>query len=149
MSHCRLDRPITKLRTVTDERSIVFRIRAISLAATLVVSGAMLAAAPLALAKGRDDVRVRGTCSQSSSSKLKLKLEDSGIEVEFEVDQNRNGVPWKVTLKKNGVLAASGKRVTRAPSGSFEFRRVLSGAHATIAATATRNGERCTARATI
>ena len=36
--------------------------------------------------------------TQSSSSARRI----SGIEVEFEVDQNRNGVPWRVTLRRNG-----------------------------------------------
>ena len=70
---------------------------------------------------------MRGACTQSSTAKLKLSREDRGIEVEFEVDQNRNGVPWKVTLRRNGALVASATARTRGPSGSFEFRRVVSG----------------------
>ena len=73
-------------------------------------------------------MRVRGVCTQSSTAKLKLSRENGRIEVEFEVDQNRNGIPWKVTLRRNGSLVASATAITRAPSGSFSLRRVISGA---------------------
>ena len=128
----------------------MLNVRVITLAVTVAVSGAALVAAPLASAKGGDPVRVRGVCTQSSTAKLKLSPEDSRIEVEFEVDQNRNGVPWKVTLRQNGSLVASTTATTHAPSGSFSLRRVISGAHGTVVAVATRSsGERCTARASI
>ena len=81
-------------------------------------------AAPGALAKD-GDLRIKGTCTSAATSKLKLGAEDGGIEVEFEVDQNRNGVPWRVTLRRNGVLVASTTATTRAPSGSFTVRRVV------------------------
>jgi hypothetical protein len=113
------------------------------------LSAAALAVTPLASAKDRRDVRVRGVCTQSSSAKLKLGPEDGRIEVEFEVDQNRNGVPWKVTLRRNGSVVTSATRRTHAPSGSFELRRVIAGATGTVTAVATRAGERCTARASI
>ena len=127
----------------------MFNFRVITLAATVAISGAVLAVAPLASAKGGDKVRVQGVCTKSSTSKLKLGSEDNRIEVEFEVDQNRNGVPWKVTLRRNGALVASTVAKTHAPSGSFSVRRVIFGAHGTVAATAKRSGERCTAKATI
>ena len=60
-----------------------------------------------------------GACTKNSTAKLKLSREDGRIEVEFEVDQNRNGVPWKVTLRRNGSLVASTTATTHAPSGSF------------------------------
>ena len=110
-----------------------------------------LLAVPAALASGGNHrtIRVQGTCTQQSTSKLKLSSEDRGIEVEFEVDQNRNRVPWKVTLRRNGRAVASLRAVTRAPSGSFEIRRVLAGPLGTtrIVAVATRaSGETCTAK---
>jgi hypothetical protein len=107
-----------------------------------------LGAAP-ALAKD-GDVLVRGTCTGGSTAKLKLSPENGRIEVEFEVDQNRNGVRWNVVLTRDGARVASLSRVTRGPSGSFEAGRVLAnGAGADVVrATATRNGERCSARAT-
>jgi len=83
----------------------------------LALLAAALAAVPAAAAKGGDrGVRIAGTCTQQSQSKLKLGREDRGIEVEFEVDQNRNGVPWKVTLRRNGKTVASLTATTRAPS---------------------------------
>jgi len=109
------------------------------------VFAATLLVVPVALAKD-GDVRVAGTCSASSTSKLKLSREDGGVEVEFEVDQNRNGVRWHVVLFRNGSRVASRSAVTRGPSGSFEARFVASGAGRFVA-TARRGGERCSARA--
>jgi hypothetical protein len=109
-----------------------------------------LVAVPAALANGRDHrvVRIQGVCTQQSTSKLKLSREDRGIEVEFQVDQNQNGVPWTVTLSRNGNAIASFTATTRAPSGSFEIRRMIRGRLGTdrITAVAARSsGETCTA----
>jgi hypothetical protein len=121
------------------------------LTATIVVTGivgALLALAPAALAKD-GDVRVAGPCTKASSSKLKLSREDAGTEVEFEVDQNRNGVRWRVVLFRNGTQVASRVRVTRAPSGSFEARFVSAGSGRFVARATSPTGERCTARASM
>ena len=112
------------------------------------IVGAVLALAPAALAKD-GDVRVAGTCTKASSSKLKLSREDAGTEVEFEVDQNRNGVRWRVVLFRNGTQVASRVRVTRAPSGSFEARFVSAGSGRFVARATSPTGERCTAQASL
>ena len=107
-------------------------------------------AAPVASAKD-GDVRVRGTCTKASSAKLNLSREDGRVEVEFEVDQNRVGVRWGVVLRRNGSIAATRTRVTRAPSGSFTVRiltRDRAGADSFVVQ-ARRAGERCAARASI
>ena len=117
---------------------------------TAAAVGAVLALAPAAAAKDGDVLR-QGTCTGASSSKLKLSPEDGGIEVEFEVDQNRNGVRWTVLVTRNGAAVARTVRVTRGPSGSFEARFVT-GNRAGLdrfVARATRGGETCTARAAI
>jgi hypothetical protein len=121
--------------------------RVIPLAAVLTISGAVLAVAPVASAKNGDGVRVSGVCMHKSTSNLKLSGEDGKVEVEFQVDQNRNGVPWKVSLRRNGSIVTSTTATTRSPSGSFSLRRVIPGAHGTFVAIATRSGETCTARA--
>ena len=116
----------------------------------LALAAAVLAASPASAKDG--DVRVAGACTASSSAKLKLSPENGRIEVEFEVDQNRNGVVWRVSLFRNGVRITSTTATTRGPSGSFESRRVVSraGTPTRITAVATRSsGERCTARASI
>ena len=108
-----------------------------------------LVAVPAGMAKD-GDIRVRGTCSKASTSKLKLSDEDGRIEVEFEVDQNRNGVRWNVVIAQNGKRAALMSRVTKAPSGSFEARIVApntSGKDAFRARATSPSGEICTARA--
>jgi hypothetical protein len=120
--------------------------------------GAAAAAGVLALpalasaANAKDgDVLAQGRCTGATTSKLKLSEEDGRIEVEFEVDQNRNGVRWTIVLRRNGRLAATAARLTRAPSGSFELRRVLAngpGADVVSARATRRSGEVCTARAT-
>jgi hypothetical protein len=124
------------------------RITTVPVAVALAAAAAALTVAPAASAK--DGLRVRGACTQSSTAKLKLSREDGRIEVEFEVDQNRNGVPWKVTLRRNGSLVASTTARTRAPSGSFSLRRLIADGQGTdrVTAVARRaSGERCTARA--
>jgi hypothetical protein len=118
---------------------------------TLLLAGmlALLALGSPALAKD-GDVLVRGTCSGRSAVKLKLSEENGRIEAEVEVDQNRNGVAWRVVMTRDGVRVARATRVTRGPSGSFELRRVLAnpaGADV-VRAVATRRGERCAVRAT-
>ena len=114
------------------------------------VLGAAFALAPAALAKD-GDVRVAGTCSAGSTSKLKLSDEDGRIEVELEVDQNRNGVRWRVVLFRNGKQAGQRVGVTRASSGSFEARFVTANGPGAdrFVARASRPGETCTARASI
>jgi len=118
---------------------------------TTLLASAVLVAAPLgATAKDGDVIRT-GSCSASTDWKLKLSPEDGRVEVEFEVDQNRNGQTWNVTLKKNGSSFWSGQRTTQAPSGSFETRRVVSGANGdrfTGIATNPRSGEVCRGTAT-
>ncbi len=124
----------------------MFRVTAVA----ALVAAAVSATAPAALAKDGDR-RVRGTCTASSTAKLKLSDENGRIEVEFEVDQNRNGVPWKVVLRRNGTAVASTPAITRGPSGSFTVRRVIANAPGVdrVAATATRaSGERCSATTT-
>jgi hypothetical protein len=116
---------------------------------------ALLAAAtaamlvPAAGAK-EGDVIVQRACSAGSTAKLKLSEEDGRIEAELEVDQNRTGVRWTTSLRRNGRLAATAVRVTRPPSGSFTLRRVLANGAGrdVVAARATRrSGEVCALRA--
>ena len=81
---------------------------------------------------------------------MKLSEEDGRIEVEFEVDQNRNGVRWNVVLFQNGERIARMTRVTHAPSGSFEARKLAANTSAkdSFRARATSpSHEVCTARA--
>ena len=115
----------------------------------LAVLVALVVLAPAAAKDG--DVLVRGTCTGPSSSKLKLSEEDGRIEVEFEVDQNRNGVRWSVVLRRPTAVVARASAVTRGPSGSFELRRVVGNQAGDdrITARATRaSGEVCRATAT-
>jgi len=118
--------------------------------AVAVAAVTAVVATPGALAKD-GDVRIKGTCTTSATSKLKLGAENGRIEVEFEVDQNRNGVSWRVTLHRNGALVGTTTATTRAPSGSFTVRRVVdetAGAPDRIVAVATnRSGATCRAAA--
>ena len=95
------------------------RFATIAAAAASVVAVAV----PAVAAAGDDDVRSAGKCNGSSTAKIKAKPDDGRIEVEFEVDQNRNGVRWKVRLKDNGDVVFRGSRKTRGPSGSFSLER--------------------------
>ncbi len=110
----------------------------------------LAAVAAPGLAEAGDDVRATGKCSGSSTSKIKAKARDGRLEVEFEVDQNRNGVPWKVKIKDNGDVQFSGRARTKAPSGSFSIGRRIDDQPGTDAIKGIgRNratGERCVAK---
>ena len=111
--------------------------------------GLLLAAAPASAKDG--DVLVAGKCTSATTSKLKLSEENGRIEVEFEVDQNRNGVRWTVSLTRNGSRFARMIRTTRPPSGSFEARalaRNAAGAEVIRGRAVSPSGAVCTARAT-
>ena len=85
-----------------------------------------LAAPGATLAKhGNSSAVIRtGSCSGASDWKLKVKPDNGSIEVEFEVDQNKNGKTWDVRLKQDGTTFWSGARTTHAPSGSFSVSRL-------------------------
>lgn len=112
-----------------------------------IIATGMLATAPAIMAKGGDAVIKTGNCSMSSDWKLKAKPDNGRLEVEFEVDQNRNGQAWNVTLKHNGSAFFSGQKTTHAPSGSFSVTKRTNNAAGTdtIAAKATnpKTGETC------
>lgn len=91
---------------------------------TSVLVATTLAAAPMTVGAKDGDVIARGSCTARSDWKLKLSPENGRIEVEFEVDQNRNGQRWNVKMKRNGKAFWRGTRTTRPPSGSFEVRRL-------------------------
>jgi hypothetical protein len=118
-----------------------------TIAAALIVAFAALAAAATAPGKGGDGLLKRGSCSGSADWKLKAKHDDGLIETEFEVDQNVAGRRWKVVIRQNGIKRFEGIRRTKAPSGSFEVRRLLDdkkGADRIVAkARALSNGQTC------
>jgi len=118
---------------------------------------AALAAVPATASGGGDDDddgerRVAGRCTDGSSAKLKAKHDDGRLEVEFEVDQNRNGVTWNVRVRRNGKRVVSTRATTRAPSGSFSVEREIAdgpGRDRIVARATSPSGEVCRARVTI
>ena len=96
------------------------------IAAAGLLAVGIMGSAPHAFAShgGGGDVIKEGPCSGTSDWKLKLSPENGRLEVEFEVDQNVIGDTWKVKLTDNGVRFFKGQRVTQAPSGSFEVRKL-------------------------
>jgi hypothetical protein len=112
----------------------------------------LLALAPTALAeqsKGGKGIVKQGKCTGSSTWKLKVKSDDGRLETEFEVDQNRVGKRWRVTLVRDGSTVFRGIRTTVAPSGSFTVRRLLTASAGTTrivaSAKALQSGESCRA----
>jgi len=92
--------------------------------ATLAVSVATIAPATASGGGGGDVVR-SGNCSGSADWKLKAKPDNGRIEVEGEVDANRNGQSWHWRILHNGGVSARGTSTTHAPSGSFSVTRRL------------------------
>jgi hypothetical protein len=119
------------------------------------LAGAMLAMPQATLAShgGGGGVTRAGTCSGSSTTKIKAKPDNGMLEVEFEVDSNRNGQTWHVVLKRNDVKFFTGNRVTQAPSGSFEVNKHTANPAGTDTirgrATNLANGEVCRAHVSI
>jgi hypothetical protein len=100
----------------------------------------------------RNRVRSAGVCSPGVTSKLVLKKRNGRVEAEFEVDQNKVGKTWSVTLLSNGSMVKSTSATTKAPSGSFEVKSRIADAPGvqSVKATATGpSGESCSATATI
>ena len=95
----------------------------------LVVAALPLIAAGSAQASD-DDVIRRGSCSGSTDWKIKAKPDDGRIEVEAEIDSNRNGQTWRWVLRHEGNVAARGQSTTRGPSRPFEVERRTSNAAA-------------------
>ena len=111
----------------------------------------MLSAAVAPAVAKDGDVRRSGSCSPSGTWKVKASPEDGRIEVEGEVDSNRNGQKWYWSIRHNGPIVAHGQRRTVAPSGSFEVRRVLANRAGTdtFVFTARRAGSQQVCRGTV
>jgi hypothetical protein len=92
--------------------------------AAAALTAILISTASPALAKD-GDIRRSGSCSSGATWKLKVGPEDGRIEVEGEVDSSRSGQTWHWAMSHNGSRSASGNRVTRGASGSFEVRRVM------------------------
>jgi hypothetical protein len=119
-----------------------------------VLALAAVAAPAPTLAKGGGSAIIHtGSCSGASDWKLKVKKDDGQVEVEFEVDQNKNGKTWDVRLKQDGTTFWSGVRTTQAPSGSFSVSKRttdLAGVHVFVGRAVSRaTGEVCRGTASI
>jgi hypothetical protein len=112
--------------------------------------GALAVPAAAFASGGSSAVRATGSCTVHSTAKLKAKHDSGRIEVEFEVDQNRNGRLWNVRLSDDGHRVFTGSRRTVAPSGSFSLRVLIpnrAGVDTIVArATNATTGEVCSAR---
>jgi hypothetical protein len=120
----------------------------VALAGTVALAGA----APASAKGGSRAAEARGKCSAGAVWKLKAKPDNGRMQVELEVDSNRNGQTWAVRITDNGVAVFSGKRVTHAPSGSFsiELRTANRSGRDAFVGTArdVKTGQLCTARVT-
>jgi hypothetical protein len=130
------------MRHTTTRRSV-----ATGLLALLVVGSGTGAAS----AKGGHDHerRATGSCSAATDWKLKVKQDDRRLEVELEIDANRTGQRWHVSMSDNGHRLFEGSRVTHGRSGSFEIERSARNRPGVdrirAVASNARTGEHCTA----
>lgn len=96
---------------------------------------------------GGGEVSRSGSCPQGTHWELKTKADDGRLEVELEIDSNRNNQTWTWRLLHNGSVSAHGTSVTKPPSGSFGVERGMVNAAGTdaISFTAHTNstGESC------
>ena len=112
-------------RTSAATTTINLRRRGVlAVAGTAVIAAASLGATATAYAKkgedgARKDVRTSVACG-SGTLKLKAKTDDAKrLELEAEVDSNKAGQEWTVTLTNDGKTVWTGKRVTAGASGSL------------------------------
>jgi hypothetical protein len=82
-----------------------------------------LTGAALPADAARGEVIRQGDCSGTAHWKLKAKPDNGRLEVEGEVDANRNGQMWNWKILRNGNVVAQGSATTHAPSGSFTVQR--------------------------
>lgn len=95
------------------------------LAALAVAAAATTVLAVTPAHAGDPEVIRTGACSGSADWKLKAKARDGRLEVEGEVDSNKNGQVWRWRIKHNGSVSAKGSSTTKAPSGSFSVERKM------------------------
>ena len=91
-------------------------------AAGLLALGLTLPATAASAKSG--DVVKRGGCTTAATWKLKAGPDDGKIQVEFEVDSNRVGQTWRVRMFRDGNRFFNQLRTMKAPSGSFEVKRI-------------------------
>jgi hypothetical protein len=119
------------------------------LSVVLVGSGTAVAHAD---GDGGHERRVTGSCSSATDWTLKVKRDDRRLENELEVDANRAGQGWRVSMSDGQHRFFSGTRVTRGRSGSFEVERQVANRAGADRITAVahnpRTGERCRAALT-
>jgi hypothetical protein len=105
----------------TDEEDTMNIRHGIAIATLTAVAVPIALAAPATA--GGDEVIRRGSCTGSTDWKLKAKHDDGRLEVEGEVDSNRNGQTWRWRFVHDGSVSARGWATTRGPSGSFDVER--------------------------
>ena len=111
--------------------------------------GLSVAAATPAVANDGDTTRT-GNCSGAARTDLTLSPENRGtMEIDFQVDANRRGQRWEVTMFKSGRRVHQVVRVTRGRSGSFTARKLASNRRGLVRVRAVRlgDGQGCTVRA--
>ena len=102
----------------------------LAVAGTAVIAAASLGATATAYAKkgdddARKDVRKSVACG-TGHLKLKAKGESANrVEIEAEVDTNKAGQEWTVTLTNDGKVVWTGKRTTAGASGSFSVETTI------------------------
>ena len=95
------------------------------IATLLTLAGAVTAAVLPATADAKHRVaQASGACSGAAVAKLKAKPDAGRLQIEFEVDSNKAGQKWRVSLKRNGGRIYSATKTTKAPSGSFSVRKL-------------------------
>ena len=142
----RHDTPGVAAALVRVEDTMTAPRMALVVATTFAAATVLTGPAP-AYAKGGDAIRSSSACS-TGVIKLKAKHDDGRIEVEVEVDTNRRGQVWSLTLKDNRVTVWQGRRTTRAPSGSFSVHQRIANRAGTYVITvrATRGSKVCVTR---
>ncbi len=101
----------------------------------------------------RPEQRVAGSRTARSSATPTAEPDDGRLDVEFEVDQRRNGVPWRVRIRRDGRLVVAARATTRARRAApFSVERRIAdppGRDRVVARATSPSGEVCRAALTI
>ena len=90
--------------------------------ATAVLGALLILGSAMPVLVRAGDVLRSGACNGPSDRKLQLSEDNGRVEVQYEVDQNVVGDVWRVRIRHDGDLVFAARRMTKAPSGSFEVR---------------------------
>ena len=120
------------------------RIVASALVTAFVAGGGIgtAVAAPAKHGGESDQSSVTAPCGRIATS-LSTSQSTRGLQVDFLLDDSRNGRAWHLTMTGNGNVIGSATRRTKAPGGTLNWRVIAPNGSTAISVTASRGATTC------